>query len=183
MKEGAGERGCGKRLEHLLGVNLGWLVQDAEVVARKTPLQLLGLLMTLWFWVWASAELTLWRGSCIDRRMLRNSVSTSWFASQFWRLGEISHEVLTFWRSKQRWLAFCTLWVILYFQLFVWVWGVSSFPGHTRLNVCSSFSVRTGGLLLSKLTLGWTVLLWFSDVYPRRLISHACFFLLLYKAV
>lgn len=44
MKEGAGERGCGKRLEHLLGVNLGWLVQDVEVVARKTPLQVLGLL-------------------------------------------------------------------------------------------------------------------------------------------
>lgn len=45
MKEGVGERGCGKRLEHLLGVNLGWLIQDAEVVARKTPLQVLGLLI------------------------------------------------------------------------------------------------------------------------------------------
>lgn len=29
----------------------------------------------------------------------------------------------------------------------------------THLNVCSSFSIHTGGLLLSKLTLGWTVLL------------------------
>lgn len=27
------------------GLNLGWLVQDAEVVARKTPLQVLELLV------------------------------------------------------------------------------------------------------------------------------------------
>lgn len=27
------------------GLNLGWLVQDAEVVARKTPLQVLELLI------------------------------------------------------------------------------------------------------------------------------------------
>lgn len=45
MKEGVGECGCGKRLEHLLGVNLGWSVRGAEVVARKTPLQVLGLLI------------------------------------------------------------------------------------------------------------------------------------------
>lgn len=43
MKEGARERGCGDRREHLRGVNLGWLVQDAEVATRKTPLQVLGL--------------------------------------------------------------------------------------------------------------------------------------------
>lgn len=46
----------------------------------------------------------------------------------------------------------------------------------TRLDAGSSFSIRTGGLLLSKLTFGWTVLLTIFDIYPRRLISHACFY-------
>lgn len=41
--KGARERGCRDRLEHLREVNLGWLVQDAQVAARKTPLQVLGL--------------------------------------------------------------------------------------------------------------------------------------------
>lgn len=45
MKEGAGERGCGETLEHLWGFHLVCLVQDAEAAARKTPLQVLELLI------------------------------------------------------------------------------------------------------------------------------------------
>lgn len=54
MKEGAGERGLGKRLEHLWGFNLGWLVQDAEAAARKTPLQVLEPLIRIFKWIFGA---------------------------------------------------------------------------------------------------------------------------------
>lgn len=69
MKEGAGERGCGKRLEHLPGVNLGWLVQDAEVAAKKTPLHI-SWALNKWLFgagVWASEWLK--RSDFVEREL------------------------------------------------------------------------------------------------------------------
>lgn len=45
MKEGPGSVDAGKDWSISGGFNLGWLLQDAEAAARKTPLQVLELLI------------------------------------------------------------------------------------------------------------------------------------------